>query len=243
MLFEMTDWMTATALLVPGVAQADGHPHRLRALGVRSAQHQQQPAPSNSSTTSAASTRCTTRCATTPRPPPNLAQQVAALMPDTEPVHEHRSRGLDHGAWVPLKIMYPDADIPVLQLSMPTHNPERLLDLGRRLQAAARGRGPSDRVRVHDPRPSVHRLEQPRPGARAGPQTSTPGRQTRWPAATSTNSPISAPAHPACRTPTPPWSTSPRCSSRSAPPPTRPRPTTTIDGYALGLAKRSLQAA
>src|SRR5690606_33136460 len=31
----------------------------------------------------------------------DLARRVAALMPDTEPVHEHRSRGLDHGAWVP----------------------------------------------------------------------------------------------------------------------------------------------
>ena len=30
----------------------------------------------------------------------NLAQRVAALMPDTEPVHQHASRGLDHGAWV-----------------------------------------------------------------------------------------------------------------------------------------------
>lgn len=63
-----------------------------------------------------------------------LGRQVAALMPDTTDVHEHRSRGLDHGAWVPLKVMYPNADVPVVQLSLPTQDPHKLLDLGRRLR-------------------------------------------------------------------------------------------------------------
>jgi 4,5-DOPA dioxygenase extradiol len=68
-------------------------------------------------------------------PAGRLAQDVAALMPDTEEVHVHTRRGLDHGAWVPLKIMYPEADVPVLQVSMPTHSPALLMDLGRRLKA------------------------------------------------------------------------------------------------------------
>lgn len=63
-----------------------------------------------------------------------LAQRVAAMMPSTEPVHQHATRGLDHGAWVPLKIMFPEADIPVLQMSLPTDDPHRLMRLGERLR-------------------------------------------------------------------------------------------------------------
>lgn len=64
----------------------------------------------------------------------SLAAEVIRLLSVTESVHQHPSRGLDHGAWVPLKVMYPYGDVPVLQLSMPTHEPDRLLKIGERLR-------------------------------------------------------------------------------------------------------------
>ena len=64
---------------------------------------------------------------------PELATRIERLMPAGDRVTRRPDRGLDHGAYVPLSVMYPDADVPVLQMSLPTLDPDRLLALGRRL--------------------------------------------------------------------------------------------------------------
>ena len=63
---------------------------------------------------------------------PELAAHVRQLL-SGEQVVEEPNRGLDHGAYVPLTVMYPDADLPVLQISMPSLDPEQLFQIGRRL--------------------------------------------------------------------------------------------------------------
>jgi 4,5-DOPA dioxygenase extradiol len=66
---------------------------------------------------------------------PDLAAKVRNLLRSPgNPVHDAPDRGLDHGAYVPLVEMYPNADIPVLQLSMPSLNPRELFEIGRKLK-------------------------------------------------------------------------------------------------------------
>jgi 4,5-DOPA dioxygenase extradiol len=60
---------------------------------------------------------------------PVLASEVRKLLSD-QPVADEPDRGLDHGAYVPLTVMYPEADIPVLQVSMPSLDPEQLFQVG-----------------------------------------------------------------------------------------------------------------
>jgi 4,5-DOPA dioxygenase extradiol len=65
---------------------------------------------------------------------PELAGRVRSLLAGREQVADVPDRGLDHGAYVPLTVMYPGADIPVLQISMPSLDPQRLLAVGAALR-------------------------------------------------------------------------------------------------------------
>lgn len=50
---------------------------------------------------------------------PELAERVARLLETAGmPTYRDKNRGLDHGVFVPLKILYPDASIPCVQLSL-----------------------------------------------------------------------------------------------------------------------------
>lgn len=68
------------------------------------------------------------------RPPgaPALAERVSQLIPQTV---ADATRGVDHGAWVPLRCMYPAANVPVAQFAvLPEATPETHYRLGERLR-------------------------------------------------------------------------------------------------------------
>lgn len=65
---------------------------------------------------------------------PELAKETAALLLP-EIVEQDHSWGLDHGAWSVIKHLYPDAEIPVIQLSIDyTKPPQYHFDLAKKLQ-------------------------------------------------------------------------------------------------------------
>ncbi|MDE2481077.1 MAG: 4,5-DOPA dioxygenase extradiol [bacterium] len=65
---------------------------------------------------------------------PALADRVVELLAP-QPVHADRSWGLDHGTWAVLCHVYPDADIPVVQLSIDERlTPSEHYELARRLR-------------------------------------------------------------------------------------------------------------
>jgi 4,5-DOPA dioxygenase extradiol len=65
---------------------------------------------------------------------PELAQRIRGLLADARiAAVDAPERGLDHGSYVPLMCMYPEADVPVLQISLPSEDPRELFEVGRAL--------------------------------------------------------------------------------------------------------------
>ena len=52
---------------------------------------------------------------------PELAEDILHLLAEAQiPAHANSTRPRDHGVWMPLLHMYPDADIPVIEISLPS---------------------------------------------------------------------------------------------------------------------------
>lgn len=67
---------------------------------------------------------------------PELAEDISDCFKTAQIEHELTDqRGLDHGVFVPLKIMYPDAHIPCVQVSLLSNlNPAQHINIGKALQ-------------------------------------------------------------------------------------------------------------
>jgi 4,5-DOPA dioxygenase extradiol len=173
---------------------------------------------------------------------PVLAAQVRALLAGREPVTDLPGRGLDHGAYVPLTVMYPDADIPVLQISMPSLEPQRLLRIGEALRPLR-----DDGVLIVGSGFLTHGLPFLRDFRFDAPAPGWSAEFDHWAAealdagdidtlADFRDAPAARYAHPTTEHFAPLFVT---LGAAGGPTP----PVTTITGYWLGLAKRSVQVA
>ncbi|MEU8123308.1 class III extradiol ring-cleavage dioxygenase [Spirillospora sp. NPDC049024] len=169
---------------------------------------------------------------------PALADDVRKLIPG---VHQDERRGLDHGAYVPLVEMYPDADVPVLQMSMPTLEPERLFEIGRSL-APLRDKG----VLIVGSGFTTHNLREMRPDPDAAPPAwsaefdewtdrAVRGGDVDALLDFRTKAPAARIAHPRTE------HFAPLFVALGADADAASRRRSVIDGYWLGLAKRSFQ--
>ena len=172
---------------------------------------------------------------------PDLARRVRALLAGHEQVADVPRRGLDHGAYVPLTVMYPEADIPVLQISMPSLDPGRLLRVGAAL-APLRDEG----VLIMGSGFLTHGLPFLSDFRFNAPPPSWSAEFDHWAAAALDTGDVDALAayrgapavryaHPTTEHYAPLFVTLGAAES--------PAPVTTITGYWLGLAKRSVQVA
>ena len=167
---------------------------------------------------------------------------VRALLAGVEPVTDLPGRGLDHGAYVPLTVMYPDADIPVLQISMPSLDPERLLRIGEALRPLR-----DEGVLIVGSGFLTHGLPFLRDFRFDAPPPGWSAEFDHWAAealdagdvdalADFRDAPAARYAHPTTEHFAPLFVT---LGAADGP----PAPVTTITGYWLGLAKRSIQVA
>jgi 4,5-DOPA dioxygenase extradiol len=171
---------------------------------------------------------------------PGLAARVRELLSGLEPVADLPGRGLDHGAYVPLTVMYPDADVPVLQISMPSLEPARLLRIGEALRPLR-----DEGVLVVGSGFLTHGLPFLRDFRFDAPPPGWSAEFDHWAAealalgdidalANFASAPAARYAHPTTEHFAPLFVT---LGAADGP----PAPVTTITGYWLGLAKRSVQ--
>jgi 4,5-DOPA dioxygenase extradiol len=67
---------------------------------------------------------------------PDVALRLEQLLAKAT-IDKSPDRKLDHGVWMPALHMYPEADVPIVQLSLPRRDPPALFELGRMLAPLA----------------------------------------------------------------------------------------------------------